>query len=391
VREGRTSLRISAASAGAGGGSATVTLTQNLAITPFRSYLVSFWLRTDGAANGRPTLEAYSNNNRRRHVFRDLSVQPTQDWRQYTVILHGLEASDVRLQLGMRLSAGTAWIDDVQVAPLGLINVIRRARTPVQVTSADGRTVYEEGRDFERIEDPAFRPNNITRPAPPLRLTAGSRIADGSTVLVSWFYPPVILGSQVNLAINEPAVFELMDYEMQWAARVWDAPGYMMNVDELRVAGWEDGDPAPGQLLAEYTRKAVDIVRKRAPGRTIYTWSDMYTPHHNARPFSVSGSYYLVNGNYDNAWATLPKDVVIMMWYTRDPAGVRWFADRGHRQILCGYYDGDLRENISGWMRNSEGAPGVIGMMYTTWENNFDDMKEFVRLVDTYPKWQAVK
>jgi hypothetical protein len=42
-------------------------------------------------------------------------------------------------------------------------------------------------------------------------------------------------------------------------------------------------------------------------------------------------------------------------------------------------------------MRNSEGAPGVIGMMYTTWENNFDDMKEFVRLVDTYPKWQAVK
>jgi hypothetical protein len=79
------------------------------------------------------------------------------------------------------------------------------------------------------------------------------------------------------------------------------------------------------------------------------------------------------------------------MWYTRDPAGIRWFADRGHRQILCGYYDGDLRENISGWMRNSEGAPGVIGMMYTTWENNFDDMKEFVRLVDTYPKWQAVK
>jgi hypothetical protein len=388
AREGKTSLRISAAPAAAGGSaSTTVAMTQNLAITPFRSYLVSFWLKTEGVVNGRPTLEAYSNNNRRRHVFRDLSSTPTQDWRQYTVILHGLEASEVRLQLGMRLSGGTAWIDDLRMAPLGLINVIRRARTPVKVTSADGKTVYEEGRDFERIEDPEFRPNNITRPAPPLRLTSASRIPDGATVLVSWFYPPVILGSQVNLTMNEPKVFELMDYEMQWAARVWNAPGYFMNVDEIRVAGWEEGDAAPGQILADFTEKAVGIVRQRAPGATIYTWSDMYTPHHNARPFSQSGYYYLVNGNYDNSWATLPKDVVIMMWYSRDPAGVRWFADRGHTQILCGYYDGDLRENITGWMRNSEGVPNVTGMMYTTWENNFDDMKEFFELVRTYPGW----
>ena len=29
----------------------------------------------------------------------------------------------------------------------------------------------------------------------------------------------------------------------------------------------------------------------------------------------------------------------------------------------------------------------VNGVMYTTWENNFDDMKEFFDLVRTYPKW----
>ena len=144
--------------------------------------------------------------------------------------------------------------------------MIRRARTPVKVTSADGKTTYEEGRDFEHIEDPNFRPNNITRPAPPLRLTAASRIRDGATVLVSWYYPPVILGSQVNLTINEPKVLELMDYEMQWAAKVWGATGYMMNVDEIRVAGWEEGDAKPGQILAEYTRKGIDIIHKRAPG-----------------------------------------------------------------------------------------------------------------------------
>ncbi len=389
VHEGKSSLKISASAPAGAGAKApgAVTLTQTFAVTPFRSYLVTFWLKTDGVVNGRPTLEAHSNNNRRRHVFRDLTSTATQDWRQYTVLLQTLEASEVRVSLGMRMTGGTAWLDDVRLAPVGLINVIRRERTPVKVTSADGKTVYEEDRDFERVVDPNFRPSNIARPAPPLRLTPTSRIADGATVLVSWFYPPVILGSQVNLTMNEPKVFELMDYEMQWAAKVWNAPGYMMNVDEIRVAGWEEGDAAPGQILAEFTRKGIDIVRKRAPGATIYTWSDMYTPHHNARPFSQSGPYYLVNGNYDDSWATLPTDVVIMMWYSRDPAGVRWFADRGHTQILCGYYDGDMKENIAGWMRNSEGVPGVRGMMYTTWENNFEDMKEFFELVARYPKW----
>ena len=388
MHDGKASLKMTGAAAGAAGSAAgAITLTQTFAVTPFRSYLVSFWLKTDGVVNGRPTLEAYSDNNRRRHIFRDLTSTATQDWRQYTVLLHALEASQVRLALGMRISGGTAWIDDVRFTPVGLINVIRRARTPVKVTSADGKTTYEEGRDFERIEDPNFRPNNITRPAPPLRLTAASRIRDGATVLVSWYYPPVILGSQVNLTINEPKVFELMDYEMQWAAKVWGATGYMMNVDEIRVAGWEEGDAKPGQILAESTRKGIDIIHKRAPGATVYTWTDMYTPLHNARPFSVSGPYYLVNGNFDDSWATLPKDVVMMMWYSRDPSGVKWFADRGHTQILCGYYDGDMKENIQGWMRNSEGAPGVKGMMYTTWENNFDNLKPFFDLVQTYPTW----
>jgi hypothetical protein len=388
ITEGKASVRIAGpAAAGSGSGTPSVTLLQTLRVTPFRSYLVSFWLKTEGVVDGRPTLEAHSNNNRRRHVFRDLTSAATQDWRQYTVLLHTLEASEVRLSLGMRISRGTAWIDDVRLTPVGLINVIRRDRTPVKVTSADGTIAYEEGRDFERIVDPAFRPSNIARPAPPLRLTPASRIKDGSTVLVSWFYPPVILGSQVNLTMNEPKVFELMDYEMQWAAKVWGAAGYMMNVDEIRVAGWEEGDAAPGQILADFTQKGLDIIRKRAPGATIYTWSDMYTPHHNARPFSQSGPYYLVNGNYDNSWTTLSKDVAIMMWYSRDPAGVRWFADRGHTQVLCGYYDGDMKANVLGWMRNSEGVPGVKGMMYTTWENNFDDMKEFFELVRTYPAW----
>ena len=115
----------------------------------------------------------------------------------------------------------------------------------------------------------------------------------------------------------------------------------------------------------------------------------MYTPLHNARPFSTKNAYYyLVNGNWDGAWDALPSDVIVMNWYAATKDSIKWFADRGNKQVLCGYYDTtDLKANIRKWMEVSEGSPGVIGMMYTTWRRNFEPLAEFFQLVKDYPAW----
>jgi len=55
---------------------------------------------------------------------------------------------------------------------------------------------------------------------------------------------------------------------------------------------------------------------------------------------------------------------------------------------MAGYYDGDMKRNIERWMRVSEGVPNVVGMMYTTWKDNFEDMPEFFRLLKTYDEWR---
>jgi hypothetical protein len=119
----------------------------------------------------------------------------------------------------------------------------------------------------------------------------------------------------------------------------------------------------------------------------------MFTPHHNARPFSVKGYYYLVNGNWDGAWEGLPKDVIVMNWYSPKPEGVKFFTDRGHTQVICGYYDGTttekMKKNIGGWMKVTEGAPGILGFMYTTWRRDYGNLKEYFHLVDTYGEWGA--
>ena len=42
------------------------------------------------------------------------------------------------------------------------------------------------------------------------------------------------------------------------------------------------------------------------------------------------------------SWEGLDPDVVILNWNgARKEASLRFFAARGHRQIVAGYYDGD--------------------------------------------------
>jgi hypothetical protein len=33
------------------------------------------------------------------------------------------------------------------------------------------------------------------------------------------------------------------------------------------------------------------------------------------------------------------------------------------------------------WLKDSQGVPGVEGMMYTTWQNKYDDLEKFAQTV----------
>ena len=57
-----------------------------------------------------------------------------------------------------------------------------------------------------------------------------------------------------------------------------------------------------------------------------------------------------------------------------------FFAERGHRQILAGYYDADEDgARIVEWLANVEGVPGVVGAMYTTWEDKYEALEAWAR------------
>ena len=154
-----------------------------------------------------------------------------------------------------------------------------------------------------------------------------------------------------------------------------------MQHDELRVAGHcqlcRSTGKTSGQLLADNARRCTATIRAVNPKAEILVWSDMFDPHHNAR-----ANYYLVNGTLANSWEGLDKSVVVVNWNGGKSArSLQWFAGRGHRQLIAGYYDGNPGANYRRWQEGAKGVDGVLGYMYTTWRNRYDDLETFAKLV----------
>ena len=117
------------------------------------------------------------------------------------------------------------------------------------------------------------------------------------------------------------------------------------------------------------------ILKSVNPEARVAVWSDMFDPHHNAVK-----SYYLVNGTLEGSWEGLSPDVLIANWNGgKARASLKFFADRGHPQLIAGYYDDDDLAGFRRWEDAARGIPKVDGFMYTTWQSRY-------RLLEDYGK-----
>src|SRR5258708_23121082 len=123
-----------------------------------------------------------------------------------------------------------------------------------------------------------------------------------------------------------------------------------------------------GAMLAENARFCVKLLE----GSTVYVWNDMFDPFHNAH-----GDYYLVRGSWANSWEGLSKDVIIMNWnFGKRDESLKFFADRGHRQVLAGYYDAPPIQ-VKEWVKSVAKVKGIVGIMFPTWQNKYTHIVEF--------------
>jgi hypothetical protein len=314
-----------------------------------------------------------------------LGVQPTQDWTVHHAVFNSLEASDVAVYLGCwDGQTGSLWWDDAVVEEVAFLNLVRRNGAPLAIEREDG-TPLAEGVDFKPLSDPRMGrrlwPGSYDIHHPPPRLEV--RVPNGSRLRTSYYHAATVHDDQAMICPSEPRTVELLRDQAQRLHAAWHARGYFMSHDEIRVFNWcaacQRRALDAGALLADNARTCVRILREVNPGGRIYVWSDMFDPNHNAH-----GDYYLVRGNLAGSWEGLDPEVIVVPWYfEKRAASLGFFANRGHRQVIAGYYDA-APERVRDWLAAAGAVRGVEGVMYTTWERRWADLERFSRLIGEF-------
>jgi hypothetical protein len=341
-------------------------MTFKLKLPKFRCYHVSVQVKTAGF-HGDAKIMALAPTGPLN--FDTTGFPADQDWTTVDSVFDTLDQTDVTLYFGVwgGLKGSLQW-RNWKIVEAGLVNVLRRAGTPCTVA---GRV---EGRGYDRIEDSRLGDGDYTVwHEPPVIRTHG--IADGTVLKVSWFYPPIISGEQVGICLSDPKTIALLTEQARLMKAAFGPPGYMMNHDEIRCMNWDEACESrhldAGAELAENLRTCTHLLGDSDK----YVWSDMFDPFHNARDH-----FYLVRGDLKNSWAGLDPSVTVVNWnFEHRDESLKFFADRGNKQIIAGYYDGDV-DQIKQWIASADKVPGVTGIMYTTWAHHYEDLEAFAKL-----------
>ena len=348
-------------------------------VKPWRQYHISVRVKTENF-RGSPEVKALPEKGPSlTHDY--LGVKPTQDWQTHHIVFNSQENTALSLYFGTwDCKGGSLWWDDAKLEEVAFLNMPRRDGCPLVITIADGKPLTE-GRDFEPLRDPLMGMKPYAGEfdvyhAPPVLRT---KFPNGTKLLASYYHAATVHDGQAMICPSESKTVALLRKQASDMHKLWGAKGTMMSHDEIRVlnhcAACRARNLTPGQILADNVKTCAAILREVNPGGRIYVWSDMFDPNHNA----IAGGYYLVNGPLTGSWEGLEKDVIVLPWYfEKRAASLRFFAERGHKQVIAGYYD-SKPERVKDWLAAAEGIPGVIGVMYTTWVNKYGDMESFAK------------
>jgi hypothetical protein len=379
VKAGKVSCRFENFNAGE---SHNARLTQKVKCRPWACYRLSAWVKTSELSpSGNFKLMAMGKGGPL--SFQEGELKPTEDWKQIAVVFNSQDNDEMTLYAGVwGGKSGTVWVDEVALEELSLVNVLRRSGCPFTVKSADGKTTYDEGKDYEPVrdeklgQDPWAGEYGFSHKGAELRLTKSSRIKDGDRLLVGWYHPVKTHSYQVGCSLTEPKLFDVLRAQAKLVRKHLAPKTWFFSHDEIRVAGWdalsEKSKKTPGEQLAENVKKCVAIVRDLDPKARIVVWSDMFDPNHNA-----VDRYYLVKGSWKGSWEGLPKDVDVANWNGgKASASLKWFSERGHRQVIAGYYDSGM-DGFTRWHKAAKDVKGVRGFIYTTWRADYKLLEKY--------------
>ncbi|MEM1989753.1 MAG: hypothetical protein QW782_03850, partial [Candidatus Bathyarchaeia archaeon] len=386
LKEGKYSLRLENFERNNG----QARIMQELKVRPYRCYRIRCWVKFEDFSPVNSFQIHVRTKDRLLNPWgevwplsRRVREEPiTTDWMEAYAWFNTLRYDTIQVYVGVWGGrSGKIYLDNLRIEEVGLLNVLRRQGTPITVRSEDTGIIYEEGRDYAPIVDPVmdFR---FDRESIPIKLLPNSRIREGERLRVSYYHGMSIKGGdQVTVCMSEPKLYDIWRQEAWMLWKYLRPNKFLLSMDEIRQGGTcltcRSRNMSMAEILGDCITRQVNILREVNPNAEIYIWSDMLDPHHNARK-----DYCLIEGDFTGSWYYVPKDLVIVCWYyEKREISLKFFSSLGFRTMGAAYYDSRSLENPRRWLEALDKTPNALGIMYTTWRNDYDFLADFGDLV----------
>ena len=304
-------------------------------------YRISLKVRTEGfTAASKLSLRAFPKGSWETRAIAKSGLAPTQDWTEVVLFAQSIadEAFSVRFFTSAKDAKGTYDVKDAVIEEVAPANA---------------------GKDLV--------------------------LREGEEKVVDISVPVEVVHAATPMCFTHPA---RADYYRRSAAavkRVLNPKKWFLFCDEIRAGGLCPRCRASGktmaQLIAEDVKLQCDAIRAVCPDATIYSWSDMFDPNHNAREH-----YFALASSLTGIWDLIPKDLVICCWKEGrgEATSAGFFEKLGFRTQVALYYDQDdfllTRKGLDAAMA----CPNCRGVVFATWRYNYAKLPEFCKVVDEY-------
>ncbi len=355
-------------------------LMQRVRIEPQRAYRFTFDLRTESLAplgSLKAVLLAAQNQLASMSPVR----QSDQSWRECHLSFISQKPAEIGVYVGVWGGiSGRLWIDNLHFSQSNdLADIVRRTGTPLILSSRERDVQFVEGEDFEPIRcQPRLDAIAISR---------GSRIREGERLQLDAYKIPSVQhdwGNQISLCMSNPALYEHWAAQARALYAIFPFKTFLLSMDEIRNGGGcavcqerQARGETMGSILGGCISRQRAMLKALDPEIEVCIWSDMLDPSHNAR-----SDYFGVVGDFDGSWKHVPRDVTIICWHDGiAEKSLRFFANEGFRTVGAAYYDTGNLDNSRRWLRALAATPGSSGIMFTSWEKQYDLMEAFGNLL----------
>eukprot|EP01113_Clastostelium_recurvatum_P039969 TRINITY_DN6163_c0_g2_i1.p1 TRINITY_DN6163_c0_g2~~TRINITY_DN6163_c0_g2_i1.p1 ORF type:complete len:492 (-),score=78.63 TRINITY_DN6163_c0_g2_i1:1095-2537(-) len=370
-------------------------LIQKITVTPWRTYHIRYYIKYTGLNTDPQTMILDDKGVARLSNTVSRSSNDQLNWTVVDEVFNSVDSTSLMLYIGVWGGhTGTMWIDDISAEEVALINVLRNEGAPIRIYDPTSHFNYTEGIDVSPITDPLSGGFSIyhTPPVPHIPAT-GSRLKDGQLVAIDAYCVTPSFRYTTPACMTEPGVFSWLEKNIHDLSNYFNrSSGLFFYYDEIRhmhsCARCAAKTNAAGELLAWNIQQVSDIAFSISPDAPLYVWSDMFDPYANA-----IDDYFDVEGTIAGSWVGLPPNMTIMNWnLVHLTQSLNFFAGRDNStrplqphqydQIIAGYYDsGDGATSAKQEIAAARGIPGIKGVMYTTWVDDYSQLLPYANAV----------